>query len=197
MKTVRTENKMVYQPMPPEVSLLVRYLHQEHGETLNRLLNLYPQYARSTMYRHMKKPMAAMEGVRNKNYFKIRPGGSGGRPRKGTDRDLRKIVSTLLKLRESEGNFASTDIQREAGISEDRISNRTIRRYLNEMGYRFTQCRRKGQLLAEDLTKRLKFARKCKQLPESFWKEGVAFYLDGTSWVHKTNPSQHKPYHNK
>ena len=26
---------------------------------------------------------------------------------------------------------------------------------------------------------------------KSFWKDGISFYLGGTSWVHKTNPSQH------
>ena len=52
---------MGYTTMPPEVSLLVRYLHQEKGETLKNLLKLYPQYARTTMYRHVKKPLEAIE----------------------------------------------------------------------------------------------------------------------------------------
>lgn len=56
------------------------------------------------------------------------------------------------------------------------------------MGYNFTQCRRKGILTEKDLKLRLTFARKCKRLPDSFLNEGIGFYLDGTSWVHKTNP---------
>ena len=104
---------------------------------------------------------------------------------------MRKVVNALLKLREQEGNFTSTDIQRAAGIEVDTVSNRTLRRHLNKRGYNFTQCRRKGQLLKEDLTKRLKFAKKYKQYPKEFWQTGIGFYLDGTGWVHKTNPSQH------
>ena len=170
--------------MPLEVSLLLRYLHQELGETLNRLQELYPQYKRTTIYRHMKKPMAEVSE-------RDRPGGSGGRPRKGSARDKRKLVNALMKLRETEGNFSATDIQREAGIPESQMSNRTVRRYLNKMGYRVSQCRRKGILLKEDLVKRLAFAKKCKKLPTSFWKENISFYLDGASFAHKTNPSQH------
>ena len=170
--------------MPLEVSLLLRYLHQELGETLNRLQELYPQYKRTTIYRHMKKPMAEVSE-------RDRPGGTGGRPRKGSARDKRKLVNALMKLRETEGNFSATDIQREVGIPESQMSNRTVRRYLNKMGYRVSQCRRKGILLKEDLVKRLAFAKKCKKLPTSFWKENISFYLDGASFAHKTNPSQH------
>ena len=66
-----------------------------------------------------------------------------------------------------------------------------MRRYLNKMGYRVSQCRRKGILLKEDLQKRLKFAKRCKKLPATFWKDGISLYLDGASFFHKTNPSQH------
>ena len=45
-------------------------------------------------------------------------------------------------------------------------------------------------LCKDDLGKRLKFARQCKKLPRNFWTEGISFYLDGTGWVHKTNPSE-------
>ena len=175
---------MAYTPMPPEVSLLLRYLHQEKGETLNHLIELYPQYARTTIYRHMKKPMAEVSARK-------KAGGRGGRPGKVTERDKRKLVAAITKLRETEGNFSSRDIQREAGISENEIKNRTVRRHLHEMGYGSYQCRRKGILLKEDLQKRVKFAKRCKQLPPTFWKEGISFYLDGVSFVHKTNPSQH------
>ena len=132
----------------------------------------------------MKKPMAAVSG-------RDKPGGSGGKTRKGTERDKRKIVSALLKLQETEVNFTSRDIQREAGIPENQLSTHTLQRYLKEMGYGYKQCRRKGILLKEALDRRLKFAKKCKRLPPTFWKEGILFYLDGVSSVHKVNPSQH------
>ena len=66
---------MGYTPMPPDISLLLRYLHQKLGEMLNR------QYARKTIYRHMNKPMAAVGG-------RDKPGGRVGRPSKGTKRNL-------------------------------------------------------------------------------------------------------------
>lgn len=175
---------MSYTCIPMEVSLLLRYLHQRLGEDLRSLTEAYPQYTRTSIHRHMKKPMTVTR-ANNK------PSGRVGRPRKGSDRDKRKLVKALMKLRATEGNFAATDIQREAGIPESQLSKRTVRRYLQEMGYGFKQCRRKGILLTSDLSKRLRFAKRCKKLPNNFWRDGVAFYLDGVSFVHKTNPSQH------
>lgn len=178
---------MKYQRMPLAVSLLLRYLHQEKKEPLTRLVQMYPQYKRTTIFRHMKKPMADIHTTTAENHNRKK----AGRPRKATDRDMRKILSALRRLYDEAGDFTVTDIQREAGISENYLSRRTIRRYLNKMGYRFRQCRKKGILVKEDLVKRLKFAKKCKSLPQSFWKEGVSFYLDGVSFVHKTNPAKH------
>ena len=50
---------------------------------------------------------------------------------------------------------------------------------------------KKGLLSPEDLTARLKFAKQCKKLPTNFCTEGISFYLDVTSWVHKKNPASH------
>jgi transposase len=42
----------------------------------------------------------------------------------------------------------------------------------------------------KDIKDRLNFARKVKKtLPADFWTSGISFYLDGTSFVHKTNPN--------
>ena len=70
---------------------------------------------------------------------------TSGRKQKLSARDARKIVKTLHNLRKDVGNFSSTDVQTDAGISEKDVSNRTVRRYLRHAGYRYTQCRRKGQ----------------------------------------------------
>lgn len=174
----------VYKKMPQHVSLLLRYLHQVQGESLTRLKQMYPQYAMTTIHRHSKMELNMTEVIDKRTLNK-------GKKTKLTTRDERCLVKALLKLRRTDGNFTSSDIQREAGIPESTVSNRTIRRRLNHLGYHYSQCRRKGQLLDEDLTKRLKFAKKCQRLPESFWRDGVGFYLDGTGWVHKTNPSNH------
>ena len=53
--------------------------------------------------------------------------------------------------------------------------------------YEYFQCCKKGLLTKEDLVKWLKLTKKCKQLPENIWTEGVSFYFDGTGWSHKTN----------
>ena len=172
-----------YKKIPLGASFHLRYLSQDLGVELPDLCAKYPQFARTSIYRHSRKPFDDMNVDKRKL-------NKGGRPKKLNKRDDRKIVSTLLKLRESFGTFCSTDVQREAGIKEGNVSNRTVRRSLRKKGYRFTQCRKKGLLYKDDLVTRLKFAKRCKRLPQKFWEEGVSFYLDGTSWVYKTNPCE-------
>ena len=76
----------------------------------------------------------------------------------------------------------------EAGIDK-RISDCTVRRCLNELGYKYLQSRRKGLLSRKDIKIRLWYARKVKRLlPNDFWTNGISFYLDGTSFTHKCNP---------
>ena len=93
----------------------------------------------------------------------------------------------LHALRDTVGNFTSTDIQKNSGI---KVSNRTIRRSLRRLGYSCDQCRKKGQLAEDDLKSRLIFARKCQKFHTKFRTEGISFYLDGTGWVHKTKPME-------
>ena len=54
--------------------------------------------------------------------------------------------------------------------------------------YDYFQCQKKWLLSPEDLTATLKFSNLYKTLPTNLWTEGISFYLDGTSWVHKGNP---------
>ena len=115
---------MKYQHIPLQVSLVLRYLHQEKGETLQRLVELYPQFKRTTIYRHMKKPINdTTASAQGKSI------GQRGRPRTYTERDKRHIVNALKRLYETHGNFSVTDIQNEGGLHH--ISKRTIRRLLN------------------------------------------------------------------
>ena len=93
----------------------------------------------------------------------------------------------MNELMKDIGTFSSMELQDHAGLART-CSNRTVRRFLIRNGFGFYQCRRKGQLTPEDLDKRLKFCKKCKQLPNDFWETGILFYLDGTGFVHKTNP---------
>lgn len=171
-----------YNKIPVEVSVHLRYLHQDKGERLEDLMKRYPEYPRTSIYRHSKLPI--------KTKLIDRRHCNKGRPRLLNDRDNRKILHCLHELRDSVGNFTSTDIQKNSGLKESQVSNRTLRRSLGKQGYSYDQCRKKGQLCEDDLEKRLIFARKCKKLPENFWTKGISFYLDGTGWAHKTKPMQ-------
>lgn len=69
------------------------------------------------------------------------------------------------------------------------MHNRTIRRCLNKQGFKYLHLRKKGILYPDDLTKRTKFAKKCKRvLREDFWKSGISMYLDGVGFEFKRNP---------
>lgn len=175
---------MKYKRMPLAVSVHLRYLHQDLGLKGKDLVKRYPEYPCRTIYYHMKLPICQERVDRRHN--------NPGRPRKLSLRDERKLVAQINKLRRTAGVFNSKHIQEAAGISEKSVSNRTVRRRLNKLTYKYLQCRRKGQVTPKDMKKRLHFARKVKRmLPANFWTEGLSFYLDGVSWVHKTNPCRH------
>ena len=106
----------------------------------------------------------------------------GGRPRKLSLREERRILRTLSSLRHEEGNFTSIRLMARAGISPKHVSNRTIRRFLQREGCYFLQVRKKGLLL--------KFAKNIrKDYPKDVWKDNVAFYLDCVSFWYKRNPA--------
>lgn len=173
---------MKYKRIPPEISVYLRYLHQHGGVKGKELVKRYPQYPPRSIYRHASLPVQEPPIDRRKQ--------NKGRPRALDARDERHIESGIKRLRRTEeGVFNSVHLQRICGL--DNVSNRSVRRALNRKGYGYRQCRKKGQLTADDCTKRLNFAQGVikNNLPPSFWTEGVAFYTDGVSFVHKTNPS--------
>ena len=62
--------------------------------------------------------------------------------------------------------------------------------FLNQCGYHYLQSREKGLLSELDFKKRVKIARDMlTNYDSSVWKTEIAFYLDCTSFVHKTNPA--------
>ena len=126
----------------------------------------------------MKKSIGNIKPDKRKN--------SKGAPRKLNERSQRQIMRSMKTLMKDIGTFSSVDLQKHAGLAGT-CSNRTVRRFLNKQNYGYYQCRRKGQLTPEDLTKRLAFCKKCKQLLKDFWENGISFYLDGTGFAHKTN----------
>lgn len=163
------QNKQVTMRHSAEIAVL----YQHAGVKGKKLLDLFPQYSRTSVYRHAIKLISAEAPVDKRKFNK-------GRPRKLSVKDIRYIKRAIPKLREREGSFTSPRIAVEAGISS-KVSHWTIRRALNEMGYFYLQSRKKGLLLATDLKKRVDFCNKVKQfkLGKSFWQNNIAFYLDG------------------
>ena len=175
---------MKYKKIPLDVSVYLRYLHQHGGLKGKKLCEKFPQYSARSIHRHAALPVGADTRDKRKE--------NKGRPRKLTEREKRHVESAIQRLRHTEqGVFTSVHIQEQSGTT--RVCNRTVRRHLNRVGYGYRQCRKKGQLTEDDCKKRLKFAQNIKKrkLPEEFWTTGIGFYVDGTSFVHKTNPCAH------
>ena len=119
---------------------------------------------------------------------KNKKGHKGGRPRKLNERDMRNLERFLKSLREREGVFTSKRLAKDAGIDTKNVSMRTVRRAMNNAGYKYLQARKKGILKKNDLKKRLSFAKKMrKDYCNTVWKENINFFLDGVSFAYKRN----------
>lgn len=157
-------------------------LYQKANVKGEKLLELYPQYSKATIYRHAKKKISdeCLFDNRKKNK---------GRPSKITDQHKRRILRAIPKLRELEGTFTAPRIRLEAGL-EGKCSVRTVRRVLNKAGYFYLQSRKKGLMTAKDLKDRVKFCNKVRSLKlgGNFWTNHVSMYLDGKGFQYKTNP---------
>lgn len=114
----------------------------------------------------------------------------GGRPEKINLRQKRSILRNINILREENSNFTSKKLLLSSGINPNAISSRTLRRFLNKNGYHYLQARKKGVLSKTDIRKRYKFAGTMKrEFSIDVWTKQIAFYLDGVSFIHKTNPA--------
>ena len=114
----------------------------------------------------------------------------GGRPKKLTTRDERHLLRCIPVLREEEGNFCTKRLMQRAGLSKKKVSDRTVRRCLNENGYYYLQARKKGLMTKKDQRKRRIFAKQVQgNYSADVWISKVAFYLDGVSLFYKRNPA--------
>ena len=114
-----------------------------------------------------------------------------GRPRKVDERNVRSMIRNLKQLRAKNVNFTVKQLVEESGLNFTGACQRTFSRRLNEKGYYFLQSRKKGLLTEKDKKARLAYARRMKRLQAEdceYWKNSVAFYLDGVSFIHKFNP---------
>ena len=79
------------------------------------------------------------------------------------------------------------EVVQRSTISPAIVTYRTFLRYVKRLGYGYFQSRKKGVLTKKDLKIR-KFARTMAIKPQDYWTSDVAFYLDGVSFVYKSNP---------
>ena len=78
-----------------------------------------------------------------------------------------------------------------AGICREYVSIDTLIRFLKSEGINYYNARQKGILSAEDRQKRVQYCKNVKtEHPANIWTDGIAFYLDGVNFVHKTNPKE-------
>ena len=179
-----------YTPIPLEVSIHLRYLHQDKGVSGIHLTKRYKKYARASIYKHMVKAIGAP--TKDKRHY------NKGRPHVLRDREKRHIIRKLLLLRkETKGNFTLLDVRKRANVRKE-VSDSSVMRVIHKDGYKVRDSPPKGVLSEEDLKIRLKFARYAKKMLSSdVWTKEISFYLDGTGFTYKINPSLHAQRSNR
>ena len=75
-----------------EMSLYLRFLHQEGNITCKELSRRYPQYAVRSIYRHAKKEISVKMPIDGRKANK-------GRPPRMTKHDERLLLRTFKRLR--------------------------------------------------------------------------------------------------
>lgn len=180
----------------PDVRAYARLLRATTDLSLRKIAKEC-NIAVSSVYRHTSEPLSdktrisGAKGRKNRANVKQKPNTKKklGRPSKLTERTERYIERELNKMRREQGTFHISDLMVSTGTLPSTISECSLRRKLNQKGYAYRQSRRKGVLEKKDLKKRLKFAKDCvKKYPPHFWSDSIAFYLDGVTFVYKTNP---------
>ena len=169
---------MVYRrDIPAEKRAYVRYLRDKEHMKLEEIAQVC-DISTSSVHRITSQKLP--EVLKKKR-------ASRGRKRKLSLRQERLILRSIPVLREREGSFTSKRLMQYSRIRG--ISDRTIRRLLNRNGYHYLQARKKGLTSASDRMKRVAFARRIiNNYPPDVWTNKIAFYLDGVSFVYKSNP---------
>ena len=166
-----------YKKVPQRTSIYIKVLH-EMGFKAKEIQRKVRTVSLRQIYRHFNKDAEDVVDKRNKNT---------GRPRLMTSRDERKMIRTLLSLRNERASFSVKRLQEESDLIH--ISTRTVCRYLHNNGYGYYQSRKKGLVTDKDKKIRLAFAKRHLSTPLDFWTEEIAFYFDGVSFAFKTNPA--------
>ncbi len=178
-------NKKSEYRISKQLSLYLKFLHQEGNIGVRELWRRYPTFSLATIQRHATSAVVHMGNCMGNGDETQRK--KRGRKRLVDERGERSLLRVLRANREKGIAFTSKRLQVESGL--EYVSNRTVRRTLNKHGYNYLQARKKGLMSRNDHTIRKSFARKMmRHYGEDFWKTGLSFYIDGTSWVFKTNP---------
>ena len=111
-----------------------------------------------------------------------------GRVEKMNFRDKRILRRTLLTLRKNVGHFTSRRVHLESGLQY--ISNCTICRHINKLGFYYLHIRRKGLISVKDLKMRRTFCQKItrRRLGPEFWGHSISLYFESMGFVYKQNP---------
>ena len=176
-----------YGKIADNVTAYVHYLRHQQGLSYRQIAKKV-KISKSSAERIAKTPIQHSSNSKAKGN---KDGKRGGRPKVLSARDERHLQRELRKLQESGGTFYINDVMKNAGITTDDASVRSVSRYFNTQKYGFFVTRKKGLLSESDLRQRVAFAKKIrKKYPPNFWTEDVAFYLDGVAFVYKTNPAE-------
>ena len=182
-KTKCKKKKKEYKKVAIDISICMRVLHQEVGMSGKEISKKFRKYPKTTTYRHIKKKIG--DNTIDKRH------GNTGRPERFSDRDKRRLLNELPKIRKSsEGEFTVDDLRKSCNVDES-ISYSTVTRVLHADGYALRDKRRKGILTENDTKIRLRFARHAKKMfSQHIWTHEISFYLDGSGFTHKVNPCE-------
>ena len=133
-----------------EDSVKMRVCYRLAGLHGKELLKTFSRYHKATVYKHCKKSISTVKAPEDRRRLKI------GKARKLDKRGKRLIKRTILNLRVTVGSFAR--VQLEAGLQH--VSNRAVRRYMNQLGYHYCQSRKKGLMTETDKKLKVAFCRK-------------------------------------
>ena len=165
-----------------EDSVKMRVCYQLAGLRGKELLKTFSRYHKATVFKHCRKPISTVKTPEDRKKLKI------GKAQKLDERDKILIKQTILNLRATVVSFTSRRVQLEAGLQH--ASNRTVQRYMNELGYQYYRSRKNGLMTENDKKFRVTFCRKIyrHKLGLKFWKSGINFYFGRTGFVYKKNP---------
>ena len=177
--SMTTANMVFHGKISPEMRAYIKYNKTTSVKELMKITGV----SRRQMYRLKVEPLAPkLEEKCRKRH--------GGRPRKLMAHDVRRIVREVCRLRGTFPNWTAQQLMVETNITHVHV--RTVRRVLNQCGYRYLQSLKKGLMSKKDRKDRIKFGKKMtKHYSPDVWTRDVAFFFDGVNFVHKTNPKGH------